>query len=63
MKAIYLILLGLFLTLIGFITPQAAPNLAENHRLSLILILCYVVGLALVIIGGIVRLIDKRMRK
>jgi hypothetical protein len=62
MKAIYLILLGLFLTLIGFITPQAAPN-PENHRLSLILILCYVVGLALVIIGEIVRLIDKRMRK
>ena len=62
MKAINLILLGLFLTLIGFITPQAAPNLAENHRLSLILILCYVVGLAVLIIGGIVRLISQKKK-
>jgi hypothetical protein len=59
MKATHLILIGLFLTLIGFITPQAAPNLAENHRLSLILILCYVVGLAMLVIGGIVRLISR----
>ena len=60
MKATHLILIGLFLTLIGFITPQVAPNL--DRHFSVIFILCYVVGIAMVIIDGIVRLISQKKK-
>ena len=37
--------------LIGFITPRVIPSLAES--LGLVFMLCYVVGLLMLIIGGI----------
>ena len=57
MKTTHVILVGLILTLIGFITPQVAPSL--DHHFSVIFILFYVVGIAMVIIGGTVRLISR----
>ena len=50
MKPTHIILIGLVFMLIGYITPRAVPSLALS--LSLVFMLCYIVGLLMLIIGS-----------
>ena len=51
MKSAYLMLIGVILVLAEFIIPRAAPSLAVS--LGIILILCFVVGLLMLVVGAI----------
>lgn len=51
MKPNHIILFGLILMLIGYITPRIAHSLSLG--LGAILVLCYIVGLLMLIIGGL----------
>ena len=50
MKPTHIIVIGLVFMLIGYITPRAVPSLALS--LSLVFMLCYIVGLLMLIIGS-----------
>jgi hypothetical protein len=58
MKSTHLMLIGVILMLIGFITPRVAPSVAAS--LGIILSLCYVAGLLMLIIGAIRRSHEKK---
>jgi len=49
----HIVLTGLILMLIGFITPRVAPSIGQILPVSAALALCYIVGLLMLIIGGI----------
>jgi hypothetical protein len=58
MKSRHLMLVGVIMMLIGFVTPRVAPSLASS--LGIILTLCYVAGLLMLIIGAIRKSHEKK---
>jgi F0F1-type ATP synthase assembly protein I len=60
MKSQHLMLVGVILMLIGFITPRVAPSVAVS--LGIILTLGYVAGLLMLIVGAFRRSHEKKKK-